>query len=192
MLRSGLILLFSLSIIFLSCRSTVSRIDTSTYSNFQNKGDEITNITQATFLGNVGKAIQEGGAEYAVEFCNLKATSIVDSLNALNNCIISRISEKNRNINNKLKNKTEKKIIQLMATEIIQDTLIRSDNTITYYKPIKIGITACLKCHGNPDSDIDAVTLQKIKQLYPNDLATGYKLNDFRGIWKVEFSITDL
>ena len=192
MFRFRLIILFYLSTILLSCRSTDSRIDSSAYSKFQNKGDELTNLAQATLLGNVGKAIQEGGTEYAVEFCNLKANSIIDSLNAVNNCIISRTSEKNRNPNNNLKNKSEKRIIQLMDSGMLHDTLIRAYNTITYYKPIKIGIEACLKCHGNTDTDIDTKTLQKISQLYPEDLATGYKLNDFRGMWKIEFSITEM
>ena len=46
---------------------------------------------------------------------------------------------------------------------------------------------ACLKCHGNPDTQITEGTLAKIKELYPNDMATGYKLKDFRGAWKITF-----
>ena len=46
---------------------------------------------------------------------------------------------------------------------------------------------ACLKCHGTPEKDIDAATLEKLNLLYPEDLATAYQLNDFRGLWKVEF-----
>jgi len=48
---------------------------------------------------------------------------------------------------------------------------------------------ACLKCHGVPESDIDSATVQKLRALYPTDLATGYRLNDFRGLWKIEFLI---
>jgi len=47
---------------------------------------------------------------------------------------------------------------------------------------------ACLKCHGNIETDINVSTRNKLTELYPNDLATGYKLNEFRGLWKVEFS----
>jgi cytochrome c553 len=58
-----------------------------------------------------------------------------------------------------------------------------------YYKPIRIVMPACLKCHGVPGTDIDSVTIQKLQSLYPADLATGYRLNDFRGLWKVEFKM---
>ncbi len=178
-----------LIIITFSCSNTVSRIDSGTYAEFQKKGDEITNLSQATLLGNVGKAIQIGGTEYAVEFCNLKASLIVDSLNAINKCTITRVSEKNRNPENFLKNEVEKQLIQKMKTGITTDTLIRSGNIITYYKPITTTLSACLRCHGHPGSDITPPTLEKIKTLYPNDLATGYNLNDFRGMWKVEFNL---
>jgi hypothetical protein len=30
-------------------------------------------------------------------------------------------------------------------------------------------------------------TMNVIRELYPNDLATGYALNDFRGVWKITF-----
>ncbi len=174
-----------------SCVNTSSEIDPPTYQEYTNRGDEITNLAQTILLSNVGKAIQSGGTKYAVEFCNLKASSIIDSLNIANSCSISRVSDKNRNPNNNIGNETEKLIFQLMNTEVTRDTLIRLKNTLTYYKPIKTALQACLKCHGNPSSDIDVVTLQKINQLYPNDKATGYHLDDFRGMWKVEFNIVE-
>ena len=45
---------------------------------------------------------------------------------------------------------------------------------------------ACLKCHGVTGNDIDQATTEKLKKFYPNDLATGYQLDDFRGLWKFE------
>ena len=51
-------------------------------------------------------------------------------------------------------------------------------------------MSTCLKCHGKPDIDIAQGTLKKINQLYPNDLAKGYKLDDLRGLWKIEFDNT--
>jgi cytochrome c553 len=64
---------------------------------------------------------------------------------------------------------------------------LQNGNDLVYYKPIRTGMPACLKCHGNTETDINAATKAKLNELYPNDLATGYKLNDFRGLWKVEF-----
>jgi hypothetical protein len=46
---------------------------------------------------------------------------------------------------------------------------------------------ACLQCHGQPGTDINEATMAQIKNLYPEDHATGYKLGDVRGLWKVTF-----
>lgn len=164
-----------------------SEIDRNTYELFQQKGNNITMKTQATLLKNVGKAIQKGGPEYAVEFCNIEANTIVDSLNHIHNCSISRISIKNRNPKAKLSNSKEQELWNAFEQGTVEDTLIRTKHNYVFYKPIKIAMPACLKCHGNSDSDINAATMQKLQELYPEDLATGYSLNDFRGLWKVEF-----
>ncbi len=175
--------------ILLSCNFSKSKIDDETYTTYLEKGDEITNLAQATLLGNVSKAIQKGGPEFAVEFCNLKASVLADSLSQINNCIISRVSDKNRNSENNLKSQQEKELWNQMQVKLSIDTLIRNKQSLVYYKSIKIALPACLKCHGDTEHDINTSTLEKINKLYPNDLATGYSLNDFRGMWKVEFKI---
>jgi len=162
-------------------------IDTATYLKFQKSGNAISGKVQTTLLSNVGKAIQRGGPQHAVEFCNLKAGSIVDSLNLVYNCTISRISEKNRNPENELSSAQEKELWRIFSKGTLADTLIKENKNLVFYKPIKTGMPACLKCHGDPESDINETTRQKLQVLYPNDLATGYKLNDFRGLWKIEF-----
>ncbi|WP_319230999.1 DUF3365 domain-containing protein [Draconibacterium orientale] len=163
------------------------KLDKETYKKYEISGQEITANVQAVLLSNVGKAIQTGGPEYAVEFCNLEANSIVDSLNGVFDCDISRVSAKNRNPQNALSTGQEKQMWELFANEQLADTVLRNGNDLVYYKPIRTGMPACLKCHGNTQTDINAATKAKLNELYPNDLATGYKLNDFRGLWKVEF-----
>ena len=174
-------------VFFFSCNQNTSKIDSETYLEFQNKGTNVSNLSQATLLANVAKAMQKGGSEYAVEFCNLKVSSIVDSLNIANNCVISRVSAKNRNPENGLKGNQEKELWTLFQNNQLGDTLVQTKQKLVYYKAIKIGMPACLKCHGNPDSEINKATFEKIQKLYPHDLATGYKLKDFRGLWKIEF-----
>jgi hypothetical protein len=160
-----------------------------TYAEFQKKGNEISAKAQSVLLANVGKAMQTGGPVHAVEFCNLQASTIVDSLNKANNCVITRISEKNRNPANHLKTAADKNLWKVFETGATGDTIIQEQNKLVFYKPIHTGLPACLKCHGQPGSDIDVATFDKINGLYPADLATGYKLNDFRGLWKIEFAM---
>jgi hypothetical protein len=174
-------------VFFLSCNQKNSKIDPKTYFEFQSRGASISNISQVALLTNVKKAMTKGGPVYALEFCNAQASSIIDSLNSTNNCVISRVSAKNRNPENGLSNKMEKKLWILFQNNLANDTLIQNKGKLIYYKPIKIGITACLKCHGNPEFEINSATFDKLQKLYPNDLATGYKLKDFRGLWKIEF-----
>jgi hypothetical protein len=46
----------------------------------------------------------------------------------------------------------------------------------------------CLQCHGKPGTDLSETTIAKLSQLYPNDKATGYGINELRGIWIVEMN----
>jgi len=165
------------------------KMDADTYARYREKGDEVTNQSQATLLANVGKAIQEGGPEYAIEFCNLKATPLIDSLNLMNDCIISRVSEKNRNPQNVLKTQEDKLVWKIFESSNQPDTVLQIGKKAVYYKRIHTVLPACLKCHGNPGTDINEATMEKLQSLYPKDLATGYSLNDFRGLWKVEFKL---
>ncbi|WP_167619207.1 Tll0287-like domain-containing protein [Maribellus sediminis] len=179
-------LLFA-GLLFLSLSACKQGIDNETYTKFQARGNDVTNLAQGTLLVNVGSAIQQGGPKYAVEFCNLKAGGIIDSLNLIYNCTISRVSDKNRNPENGLKDKIDRAVWSTFSANDQIDTLLQVKNNFVYYKRINTAMPACLKCHGNPDTDINPTTREKLQKLYPNDLATGYKLNDFRGLWKLEF-----
>lgn len=184
-MKNLFVFLFALLLTTTACNQ---KLDRETYQDYKNRGNEITNQTQSVLLANVGSAIQQGGPEYAVEFCNLKASGLVDSLNQVNNCNISRVSEKNRNPQNALKNKTDRELWATFKNNSLADTVIMVGKQVVYYKRINTAMPACLKCHGDPEQDINAATRQKLQKLYPGDLATGYRLNDFRGLWKVEFN----
>lgn len=177
-------LLLALVALF-SCRQT--KIDTETYTAVQTQGDKITKLAQAELLKNVGQAMKSGGTEYAITFCNLRASSIVDSLSNAHGAVISRISEKNRNPGNNLASKHDKKLWQIFEDGGLKDTVVAANNNFFYYKTIKTAMPTCLKCHGKIGGDIAPSVHEKLQTLYPNDLATGYNLNEFRGLWKVEF-----
>jgi hypothetical protein len=50
----------------------------------------------------------------------------------------------------------------------------------------------CLKCHGNLGQEVEAKTYDKILELYPNDKAVGYDINQVRGIWSIEFEVAKI
>jgi cytochrome c553 len=176
-----------LFVVFFGFSACNPKIDSETYAHFHSKGNDVATLAQATLLANVGGAIQKGGPEYAVEFCNLNASGIIDSLNRVNNCAISRVSEKNRNPQNNLKTKNEEILWNTFQNHALKDTVLKAGDNFVYYKRINTALPACLLCHGNTETDINQATRKKLNELYPEDLATGYKLNEFRGLWKVEF-----
>lgn len=170
-----------------SCQDTedkheVSSIAHSNESLYQ-LGDSISALAQQELLFNVANAMQNGGPEYAVEFCNLNAFRIVDSLSKYHQVKISRISDKNRSPGNK-PSESESSLLRELEELNKKDTVLTANGSSTYYKSIRIGLSTCLKCHGPIDS-IDPSTHSKIVEKYPNDKAINYQLNDFRGAWKV-------
>ena len=173
-----------------------NEIPPETYNQYIKKGARISGEAQATLFTAVSDALQQGGAEYAVEYCNLQATSIVDSLSRQHTAKIGRVSDRNRNPENNLKNKAEKKLWKEMAKAVkagnAHDTLLMEGNELVFYRPIRTLMPACLECHGTPEEDILPSTLEKIKTLYPDDKATGYELNEFRGMWKIQFTNAEL
>lgn len=181
-------ILLAIPVFFLvACADNDSSSDLTSPVDHLAVGDSITNQAQQVLLTNVAGAMKQGGPVHAVEFCNINASSLMDSLSELHHVSISRVSEKNRNPNNKASG-FEIDLLTTLESLNLKDTVLVAQGKTTYYKSIRLGMPACIKCHGVPNEDINEATLSVLNQRYPNDLATGYKLEDFRGAWKVVFS----
>ena len=136
------------------------------------------------------KSIAKGGPSYAVEFCNVQALPITDSMSNHFNASIKRVSDRPRNPNNSA-NSIELEVIEkykglLASKEEIQPVVKEEEGGTRFYYPIKTN-GMCLKCHGNAFSNINSKTLAKIDALYPEDKARGYGENQIRGIWSILF-----
>lgn len=174
------------ALLLFACTNNAPEGEEAGFVNHQAQGDSITTAAQQVLLKNVASAMKQGGPVHAIEFCNLNASPLIDSLSGQHGATISRISEKNRNPNNKASG-FEIELLTALESQQQKDTVVLNDDKITYYKTIRLGMPACIKCHGIPNDDINEATLEVLNRLYPNDLATGYKLEEFRGAWKVEF-----
>lgn len=185
------------ALFFVSCGRNTHRTggqDTaiSSKEKYLTMGMEIAAATQAELLKVVQGAMASGGPAYAVQYCNVEALDLKDSLSTLHNCTIQRLSTKFRNPADKPL--TEIETEQLKSYEMLHSegkALTPSvhilGDQVEYYQPIMIGSGACLLCHGDPATQIAKETLSIIMELYPDDLATGYAMNDFRGVWKITF-----
>jgi hypothetical protein len=179
------------TLFFASCNSvqqkateTGNGIDT---ADLLQKGDTITALVQKVLLANVMTAMKTGGPVNAVSFCNVHAIPLTDSMAVEYNCIIQRVSDKYRNQANKLSEADADILVKMSSFNPMKPVLVSENGRVVYYKPIKIAMPACLKCHGSAGNEIDSKTLEIINQKYPNDLATGYKEGDLRGLWKITF-----
>jgi len=187
--------LFLIIFIISSCgikEDKAAQKEESIKQEYLRKGEKIAILTQSELLKNVSTAMKTGGPAYAVDFCNLRAMFIKDSLSQLNNCQIRRIAIKYRNPADQPQTKTERDQLNqyLLANQngdSIKPKIYLFDDRIEFYQPIIIHNGACLICHGIPGKQISEKTLEKINSHYPNDLATGFAMNDFRGTWKITF-----
>ncbi|NNG10837.1 MAG: DUF3365 domain-containing protein [Arenibacter sp.] len=140
---------------------------------------------------NLLKAIQERGTGGAVEFCNLQALKLTDSISLMNNAIIKRVTDKPRNLANTA-NKEELEYIasfkkQLAAGSEIEPIVKTNKGEVNVYYPI-ITNAMCLQCHGKPNEQVKPSTMATLRKLYPEDKAVGYNVNEVRGIWSVVFN----
>ncbi len=154
------------------------------------KGQAMALKTKSALGKKLMKAINTGGSAHAIDFCNIQAMPITDSLAQLQNALIKRVSDKNRNPNNAA-NTEELKYIEKVKAQIANEEEYKGEVSLVDgkwvgYYPI-ITNAMCLQCHGEIAKDIAPATLAKIEEKYPNDLAKGYGVNELRGIWVVEF-----
>jgi len=189
--RLILIILFVISSCSIKDEKSVQK-EESIKQEFLQKGGEIVNLAQAELLKNVTNAMKTGGPGFAIDFCNMHAMHLKDSMSRLHNCEIRRIAIKYRNPIDMPKTQTEKDQLDQYQNAIrkgdpIKPEVYLFDDRTEYYQPIIIDKGTCLVCHGKPGTQITEEILEKLEARYPNDLATGFALNDFRGAWKITF-----
>lgn len=126
------------------------------------------------------KSKMADGPAVAIEFCSKNALNITYSVAKKYGLNIKRVSEKTRNAYN-YADDNDKKALAQFAEQITKDKKPAEYVVVggKYYEPMIIG-EMCVVCHGGEDS-MQKETKEKIKQLYPNDKATGYKIGDLRG-----------
>jgi hypothetical protein len=154
------------------------------------KGQEITAATFTALGGQLQKALKEGGVQHAIDYCNVKALPITDSLSRLHDALIRRVSFKARNPVN-LPSTREIEVMQtyqqaIQAGETPVPMLQElGSNRVAYYAPIIVQ-DLCLKCHGEVGTDIAEADYSVIKDFYPKDKAVGFHAGDLRGIWSIQ------
>jgi cytochrome c553 len=157
---------------------------------YEEIGLEYALSTKKVLGENLMGTIQKKGTLEALAFCNIQAMPLTDSMSFNYNATIKRVSDKNRNPNNKA-NAEELKYIEQFKRDSAENkeskpVVVDKGEKVQFYYPIPTN-TMCLQCHGKPENIKPEVRAKTLK-LYPNDLAIGYGENEVRGIWSITFN----
>lgn len=161
------------------------------------QGRFLSQTAQESLLVTLQAAIGREGVEGAVDYCNLQALPLMDSLSAAHKATIGRTSLQLRNPAN-APSELEQQLLEAYQYNAeeglpLEDNVQRDNQQyLLYTKPIVLGSELCLNCHGEAGKDIRPETLQRIDSLYPNDQARGYKKGAVRGMWSIRFQRKDI
>ena len=162
----------------------------STEDLFVKEARSLASDLRVSLMQNLSEKISKDGVKNAVPFChaNVKAIAKGAAKDRINKFEFGRTSHKVRNsANNPLPwaDKYLKEFAGSKKGEIKKEYILHDleNGKKVYMEPLYVE-AKCLLCHGeNVASNVSV----KIKELYPNDKATGFKLGEFRGfIWVKE------
>lgn len=163
------------------------------------RGKAIALETFSLLSSNLQTAIQQGGVSNALPFCSLAASPLTAGMAAKHGVTLRRVTHKPRNPASRadsielgvLKEFTE----ALAATPTNPPPPMvtnLTDGTATFFAPIVLNNELCLKCHGEAGRDILPENVAVIRRLYPQDEATGFRLGELRGAWRIDFRLANL
>ena len=161
-----------------------------------NEAKNLLKETAKEYKNTLIQGLRHNNLKKALKYCNKEVEQLVIKDNE-KDFAIKRVSLRPRNKNN-FPNLYEKEILEkfnklnlkdnkglaLEHSEVIKN---ENNNKFVYVKAIRIK-EVCLNCHG---SNINDDLKKEIQNLYPDDKAINYKLNDIRGAFVMYRNIKD-
>jgi len=156
------------------------------------RGQSIVAQTFGVLSSNLTTALSQGGVSNALKFCSVQALPLTAAVAATNQVTLRRVSHKARNPTNRAD------LVELAVLDDFRASLsmgkaaaaiVRTNHLggATFFAPIVLNNPLCLNCHGQSGRELKLENLALISQLYPKDQATGFKLGDLRGLWRIDF-----
>lgn len=161
------------------------------------RGKAIAAETFSLLSSNLQSAIQSGGVSNALPFCSLAASPLTAGMAGKHGVTLRRVTHKPRNPAGRA-DPTELAVLKhfeasLTGTNPPPPVVTNfTAGTATFFAPIVLNNELCLKCHGDPDREIGPENAAVIQQLYPQDEATGFKLGQLRGAWRIDIPLASL
>lgn len=143
-------------------------------------------------------AMQEGGPVSAIAVCKEKAPEIAAAAEAASGWSVARASHKLRNPDNAPDSYTAAVIDDFVAREAegeVAKSLSRAEiveeDGQTVFRFVKAIPTSqpCLNCHGG--DNVKPETVAKLAELYPDDAARGFAVDQMRGVFTLSKVISE-
>ena len=161
------------------------------------RGRIIAKAAKESLGKHLKNTIQNEGVPAALQYCNIAAYPIIDSLSKSYHASIKRTSLRVRNPGD-APDSLEKILLDAYAynfanNQPAKDNIQEYDEKyLIYTKPIIIEDALCLSCHGSPGTQVNRETEELIKRLYPDDNAMDHRISDLRGMWSIRLQIKDI
>lgn len=157
------------------------------------RGKAIVTEAFSVLSSNLMAAMQRGGIVEALPYCSVKAIPLTEGISATKGVELRRLSHKPRNPLNRAEGK-ELEVLRAFEQSLTEGTALQpvvvadEEGRMVFRAPIVLNNPLCLNCHGEPGKDIKSEAQTLLEELYPEDQATGFKLGELRGMWRVRFS----
>ncbi|MCA9026192.1 MAG: DUF3365 domain-containing protein [Planctomycetaceae bacterium] len=126
-------------------------------------------------------AMSSGGPAAAIEVCSQEAPRIASEVSEEHGLKIGRTSFKLRNPKNSPPAWAQRFVEERTVEPQFVDL---EDGQFGAFLPIMLK-PQCMTCHG-PADQIDPQVLSKLNELYPDDQATGFQIDELRGWFWIE------
>ncbi len=153
-------------------------------------GEQAASALMASLGAQLMAAMEAGGPVEAVAVCRNVALPLTDgAASGFEGVSLRRTTSKPRNP----ANAPDERDLAVLATmeaaatgdDEVPGVMIEWDDTVAhFYAPVFVQ-QVCLNCHGDPGGFSEPLA-EKLRELYPDDQATGYALGDFRGVIRVD------
>src|SRR5690606_30939052 len=124
-------------------------------------GMKMAQTTKAELGKNLMGQIQKNGVIAALDFCNIQAMPITDSMATFHKAQIKRVTDKPRNPANKA-NAAELQYLENFKQQVskgdeLLPIIVTKGKEAQFYYPI-ITNSMCLKCHGSLGKELESLT----------------------------------
>ena len=175
----------------LSCPLLATAAEEAMWPEWVGKSRELSTQLGKELKAELGAAIEKGGPVAAIEVCRSRAPAIAARLSAESGARVGRTALKVRNAGN-APDDLERAVLEQFAGDLAAGRVdgpleaafeIKREGGIERHYMRAIPTEAlCLTCHGETLAPELAAAIARD---YPNDLATGFKLGELRGAFRV-------